>query len=99
MPFNDPVEMEVSGSAQFAVSQTTLPSESFNVAEIVAASAALRMVSAASKEALPDSGSQSDSICMFSICTCGCAASSTERNSPCRRQKSWSSSHEALEYS
>ena len=76
------------GDRGLRLRHTVLPSASFRVARTVAASAALSTVSAASREAVPASGSQSASICVFSMCTCGRAASSTERNRPCRRQKS-----------
>ena len=88
MPCSGPLEIAVCASASPVVCHTVLPSASFRVARTVAASAALSTVSAASREAVPASGSQSASICVFSMCTCGRAASSTERNRPCRRQKS-----------
>ena len=83
---NEPETMPVSSDAANAVSHTTLPLKSFSVADTVAAFFALRTASSASSEPVAVSGFQSASTFISSMCTCGCAASSTERNRPCKRQ-------------
>ncbi len=73
-----------------------VPSVPYSVATALEAASALLMDATKASVASPVVASKSGSIFQSRTCAAGMAVSSTLRYSPCRRQKSWSSSHAAL---